>query len=123
MINEMGTEAEIRDLEERLRQAELAPDPHFFEAALADDVILVGQDGTPAHAKARVVAAHRPGGGPKFTKVETRDLQIVDQGTAAVVTCTSIFEAPSGTFPLKMMRVWLKRDGRWQIIVASVANG
>ena len=47
---------EIRALEESLRQAELGPDPKFFEEALDDNAILDGQ-----RAKARVVAAHQPG--------------------------------------------------------------
>ena len=32
-------EMEISALEERLRQAELGPDPQFFEDVLADDVV------------------------------------------------------------------------------------
>jgi hypothetical protein len=36
---------EIAALEERLRLAELGPDPKFFEDALADGVVLVSQDG------------------------------------------------------------------------------
>jgi hypothetical protein len=36
---------DIIDLEERLRVAELGPDPAFFEEALAEEAILVSQDG------------------------------------------------------------------------------
>lgn len=49
-------------------------------------------DGEPA--KAKVVAAHRPGAGPKFTKVEMSDFKIVDHGDAAVVTCKGSYEGP-----------------------------
>ena len=38
----MSTREEIMHLEERLRQAELGPDPAFFEEHLADDVVLDG---------------------------------------------------------------------------------
>ncbi len=86
----MSTRAEIEALEERLRRAELGPDPAFFEEALADDVVLVDEQGRPALAKSKVVEAHRPGGPAKFTRVEMRDLQIVDHGSASVVTCQGL---------------------------------
>ena len=110
----MSTLDEIKDLEERLRQAELRPDPAFFQEALADDAVLDGE-----LLKSRVVEAHRPGNGPKFTKVEMRDLRIVDHGVAAVVTCSGTFSGPRQTSRLRFMRVWLKKDGRWQIVAGS----
>ena len=113
----MSTMDEIRALEESLRQAELGPDPKFFEAILDDEAILDGQ-----RAKARVVAAHKPGDAPKFTKVEMRDLRIIDHGMAAIVTCTGTYEGPQWSGTLKFMRVWLKRDGQWRIIAGSVTQ-
>ena len=114
-----STHDEITALEERLRQAELGPDPQFFEEALADDAVLVSQEGAGS-AKAKVVDAHRPGKGHKFTRVEMSDLQIVDHGAAAVVTCQGTYQSAQGTFTLKFMRVWLKKNDRWQIVAASV---
>jgi uncharacterized protein (TIGR02246 family) len=118
----VNTVEEIRRLEERLRQAELGPDPEVFEELLADDAVLVDQEGRGARAKRKVVEAHRPGKGPKFTAVDMSDLQIVDHGHAAVVTCTGRFSGPQFTGALKFMRVWLKKDGRWQIVAGSIAN-
>ena len=118
----MNTRSEITELEEQLRQAELGPDPAFFERALADDAVMVGQDGQPTRAKAKVVQAHQPGAGPKFTRVEMTDLDIVDHGDAAVVTCKGTYDGPNGSVTLKFMRVWLKRGGRWQIVAGSIAN-
>jgi hypothetical protein len=113
----VSTIDEITALEERLRQAELGPDPEFFEEALADDAVLDGQ-----RVKAKVIAAHQPGQGPKFTQVEMSDLQIVDHGLAAVVTCKGTYEGPQWSGTLKFTRVWLKKDGRWQIIAGSVSE-
>jgi len=84
--------------------------------------VLVGQDGLPSRAKAKVVQAHQPGAGPKFTRVEMTDMEIVEHGDAAVVTCKGTYESPNRSVTLKFMRVWLKRDGRWQIIAGSVSN-
>lgn len=114
-------QAEIKALEERLRQAELGPDPAFFQDALADDVVLVS-DGEPAMAKAQVVAAHQPGKGPKFTAVDMSELQIIEHGAVVIVTCRGTYAAGEKRFTLKFMRVWLKQNGRWQIIAGSIAK-
>ena len=116
-----GIKEEILALEERLRQAELGPDPAVFEDLLADDVVLVGDEGKPAFTKKDVVNAHRPGQGPKFTRVEMSDVRVIDQNPAAVVTCQGFFAGPKGAFTLRFLRVWLKKAGRWQIVAASVA--
>jgi Domain of unknown function (DUF4440) len=116
----MSVRHEIEVIEERLRQAELGPDPSFFQEALADDAVFVS-NGDPAFSKRQVVEAHRPGNGPKFTAVEMTDMSIVEQGpAAAVVTGKGTYEAPGGTFTLKFMRVWLKKNDRWQVVAASV---
>ena len=115
-------QTEITAMEERLRQAELGPDPQFFEEALADNAVLVSQDGQAGFAKAKVVEAHRPGKGPKFTRVEVNESQIVDHGNAAVVTSRWTYENLQGRFTLKFMRVWIKKYDRWQIIAGSISN-
>jgi uncharacterized protein DUF4440 len=111
----MTVQEEILALEEQLRQAELAPDPAFFEHRLADDAVLDGQ-----LAKPTVVAAHQPGGSAKFTSVEMSDFELREHGPAVVVTCTGIYDGPRGSHTLKFMRVWLKKAGQWQIIAGSV---
>ena len=115
----MSTTDEIMQLEERLRQAELGPDPAFFEEYLADDVVLDGQQ-----LKEKVVEAHRPGSGKgqKFTKVEMSDFKLVEHGPAVVLTCQGYYEGPQFTGTLKFMRVWLKEDGLWRIIAGSTSK-
>ena len=115
-VTRMSTREEIMHWEERLRQAELGPDPVFFEEHLADDVVLDGMQ-----LKTRVVEAHRPGSGKgqKFTKVDMKYGTFVEHGPAVVLTCEGHYEGPQFTGTIKFMRVWLKRDGRWQIIAGS----
>jgi hypothetical protein len=115
-------DAEIAELEERLRLAELGPDPKFFEEVLDDNVVLVSEDGQPFFAKRKVVGAHQPGTGPKFTRVEMSDMKIIDHGTAAVVTCRGIYEGPKSSVSLKFMRVWLKKNNRWKIVAGSISK-
>jgi ketosteroid isomerase-like protein len=119
----MLTVDEIAILEERLRVAELGPDPAVFEELLADDVILVAENGQPFFAKQKVVDAHRSGAAPKFTRVEMRDLQIVDHGSAAVVTCTGTYEGPHGGATLRFMRIWVRKDGKWRVVAGAVSPG
>lgn len=76
----------------------------------------------PSLAKAQVVEAHRPGKGPKFTRVEMTDMQVLDHGAAAVVTCQGTYEGPQASVKLKFLRVWLKQNSRWQIIAGSISN-
>jgi hypothetical protein len=112
---------EIGALEEQLRVAELGPDPAFFERILADEAVMVA-DGQAALAKQKIVEAHRPGKGPKFTRVEMSDMNIIDHGTAAVVTCTGTYESPTSTATLRFMRVWVKKGNGWQIVAGTVAS-
>jgi uncharacterized protein DUF4440 len=114
LIEAMSVRDEILALEDELRLAELVPNPEFFERRLADDAVLDGQ-----LAKSKVVAAHRPGGTAKFTKVEMSDFKLVEHGPAVVVTCTGVYEGQAGSHTLKFMRVWLKQT-EWQIIAGSV---
>jgi hypothetical protein len=111
----MSTHDEILVLEEELRQAELVPNPAFFQRRLADDAVLDGE-----LAKAKVVAAHQPSGSAKFTRVQMSNFRLVEHGPAVVVTCTGVYEGASGSHSLEFMRVWLKQDAEWQIIAGSV---
>lgn len=109
---------EVQALEAGLREAELGPDPDWFETHLADDALLDGQ-----RLKAKVVEAHRPGKGPKFTRVEMADYAYVDHGDAVVVTCVGTYEGPTASATLRFMRVWLRTPAGWRIIAGTTAAG
>lgn len=83
---------------------------------------MVSQEGEPSFAKPKIVEAHQPGKGPKFNRVEMRDLKIVEHGPAAVVTCQGTYEGPQFKGTLNFMRVWLKHGNRWQIVAGSVSD-
>ncbi|MDO8508406.1 MAG: nuclear transport factor 2 family protein [Nanoarchaeota archaeon] len=112
---------EIAVLEENLRLAELGPDPKFFEEALSDNAILVSDEGILL-AKSKIVEAHHPGKNPKFLDVQMTDLKIIDHGLTAVVTCKGTYQTLQNSFTLKFMRVWLKKNNRWQIIAGTVSK-
>ncbi|HEY4089291.1 MAG TPA: nuclear transport factor 2 family protein [Bryobacteraceae bacterium] len=115
-------EEEIWTLEEQLRLAELRPDAGFFEAHLADEAIMLTADGKPAFAKRQIVEAHRPGQGPKFIRVEMRDMKIVGHECAAVVTCVGTYATADTSFSLRFMRVWVRKAAGWEIVAGTVAD-
>lgn len=113
--------SEVAALEERLKQAELGPDPTFFEQYLDDELVIVS-NGEVSSPKAKIVEAHQPGKGQKFTRVEMTDMQIVEHGTTAVVTCKGHFETDNGvSHDLKFMRVWAKKNNCWKIVAGTIA--
>jgi hypothetical protein len=115
----MSVRKEILALEERLRQAELSPDPKFFEEHLADDAIMIS-DGKLDFIKEKVVEAHKPGRGQKFLDVQMSDMKILDHGVAAVVTCKGTYHTQDKVFTLNFMRIWVKKGSKWQIIAGTI---
>ncbi len=113
-------QAEIQALEDRLIQAELGPDPAFFQEYLDDQAVMVAE-GNAAFMKDKVVAAHQPGAGPKFTRVQMSDMQIIEHGSAAVVICNGVYETAAATHKLKFMRTWVKKPEGWRIVSGTVS--
>ena len=49
-----------------------------------------------------------------------RDFSVTEHAPfGAVVTCTGDYTGDKGRFTLKFMRVWLKKDGHWKIVVGT----
>lgn len=110
---------EIQALEEELRQAELGPDPRFFQTYLDDAMVFVAE-GKVSQPKAKIVEAHTPGKGQKFTRVEMTEMNIVDHGNTAVVTCSGTYEGPAGTHALRYLRIWARKADGWRIVAGSM---
>jgi len=119
--DQASVRSEIAALEERLRLAELGPDPAFFQSTLSDDVVLT-QNGNLVLTKQQVVDGHQPPrGGRKFIDVQTRHLRIAEHGQTAIVTCEGVFTTPDrNAVSLRVMRVWHRTADGWKIIAASI---
>jgi hypothetical protein len=102
--------------------AELGPDPAVFDELLDDEMLIVAEDGQAHFAKSKIVEAHDPGKGLKFTEVSISDVRIVDHGSAAVVTCRGTYVGPQGSFTLKFMRVWVRKVEGWKIVAGSISK-
>lgn len=119
-MNSSSVQKEIEDLENRLVAAELGPDPEFFREFLDDNAVMV-TNGEAAFMKAKVVEAHVPGVAPKFTRVVMSEVQIIDHGVAAVVTCSGEYEHAMGIHKLKFMRTWVRKPEGWRIVAGTVS--
>ncbi len=115
-------ESEIVELEEQLRQAELAPNASFFEKYLADDAVLLDEKGMPSLSKHMIVDAHKPSKGQKFIDVQMSEMKIRIHDLVAIVTCTGTYTTKDKTFTLKFMRVWVKKKTGWHIIAATISK-
>jgi hypothetical protein len=109
---------EITALEEQLRLAELGPDADFFERVLADEAVIV-TNGQAELAKRKIVEAHRPGKGGKFTSVVMSDIDIIDHEIAAVADSRPV-RSHAVTVTLKFMRVWARKIRGWQIVAGTI---
>jgi hypothetical protein len=112
--------AEIAELEEKLRQADITSDPAVIDQLFADDAAITGRDGK-MFTKQDVIKAHQPAGRQRVTRIDVSDLEIRDHGASAVVTGRIDLVDPGFPAALRFTRVWMKRGGRWQILAGHVS--
>lgn len=117
-----NTQQEILDLEERLKQADVVSDPEFLDAVLIDGFYFTGPGGN-IYTKEQVLQAHRPAGRRKFSRYETSDIRLQDLGDTVVATLRLDFTVQDHDHghdhSLRYTRVWMRREGRWQIVAGS----
>ena len=113
-------EQEIRTLEAKLNEAIVRADLAFFDRVFADDFTHTNHTGA-FRTKAQWLENHKPGVKSPYDSFDTEDLAIRLYGETAVVTGRSIpkgkdslGQAITGQF--RFTRVWVKRDGRWQVV-------
>lgn len=113
-------EEELRTLEAKLNEAIVRADLRFFDRVFAADFTHTNHTGA-FRTKAEWLANHKPGAKSPYESFDTEDLAVRLYGDTAVVTGRSIpkgkdsmGQAITGQF--RFNRVWVKRDGRWQVV-------
>ncbi len=113
-------EEELRTLEAKLNEAIVRADLGFFDRVFAADFTHTNHTGA-FRSKAEWLANHKPGAKSPYESFDTEDLAVRLYGDTAVVTGRSIpkgkdskGQAITGQF--RFTRVWVKRDGRWQVV-------
>ncbi len=128
-------EQEILQQEEQLADAKRALDLDAFDRIYADDLVLTGVMGEPICSKAAVVEETRRGiaerakalaNGQRFdVSTENQDMKIVSHGEAAITNYRFVVNIKrpglDAQYRYRTTNVWMKREGRWQIVAAHMA--
>ena len=118
------TEQEIRVLEGRLREAVLAGATAVLNDLLADDYTNTDAFGVVRH-KVQVIADIESGNS-SFEAIGLDDINVSLYGDAAVLTAKRTVRGraagrdPNGQF--RQIRVFAKRQGRWQAVMLQVTR-
>jgi uncharacterized protein (TIGR02246 family) len=120
-----GAESEIRALEKQWNDARVKADVASLDRMLAPDWTVTHGDGT-MNTKAEYLADLKSGARRFFADVREDDVAVRFYGDTAVASGTSDSKVeyrgrPSGG-PLRFTRVYVKRDGRWLMIVTHATR-
>lgn len=123
-----GVERSVTQIEQELVKALIAGDASIFERYLADTYIFTAPDGMVSN-KAQTIADIKSGD-LKFQSSKLNDMKVQAYGDTAIATYGSTDQSSykgkdiSGHF--RWTDVFVKRNGRWQIVAghgAPMANG
>jgi ketosteroid isomerase-like protein len=132
----MTTTDEILRQEEQLADAKRTLDLDAIDRIYADDLLLTGVLGEPTCSKTAVMDEVRrgiaqrdgakAGGIPFETVTQNEDTKVMVLGdTAAIANYRFVVTVKAPSLDLRRRyrttNVWVKRDGRWQIVAAHMA--
>ena len=131
----MTTADEILEQEDRLASAKRTLDLDAIDRIYADDLLLTGVLGEPTCSKTAVMDEMRRGiaqrdaakkKGTSFDmRAENEDTRVVTWGDTAIANYRFVVTVKGPNVDLRRRyrttNVWVKRDGRWQIIAAHMA--
>jgi ketosteroid isomerase-like protein len=116
---------EIRALEKRWNEARVRADVAALDTLLAAEWTVTHGDGT-VDTKAQYLADLRSGDRKFFGDVKQDDFTVRVHGDTAIVAGISDskveYKGTAGGGPLRFTRVYLKRDGRWQMVVSHATT-
>jgi ketosteroid isomerase-like protein len=131
----MTTEQEILQCEEQLRDAKRALDLDALDRIYADDLLLTGVLGEPTCSKTAIMDEVKRGiaqrdnatkSGQQFeASAENEDMKVTTHGDTALANYRFVvkFKGPNVDVHrrYRTTNVWMKRQGRWQIVAAHTA--
>jgi quinoprotein glucose dehydrogenase len=117
-------EQEIKDAERQFNEARARADVATLDRLLADDWTITHGDGT-IDSKARYLADLRSGA-RKFDYVKGEEITVRLYGETAVAAGLTdsrvLFNGQPTGGPLRFTRVYVKRDGRWRMLVSHATR-
>jgi len=120
-------EQAIRKLEEDLTQTEMRVDVAALDRIYADDIMVTAPIGICVDKPAVMTEVREAADKATVEKYDKDDLKVRAYGETAAVTSYRItakarFEETDINAKFCITNVWLKRDGRWQIVARHAAN-
>ena len=119
-----SVEQAVMQMEEDLRVAISKGDAKAYGRIVGDDYVFTNQDAL-VRTKAQMVSAYESGS-IKYESVKLDDLKVHAYGDTAVVTGRSTVKGTdnakdiSGQF--RYTRVYVKRQGRWQLVATQLTH-
>jgi ketosteroid isomerase-like protein len=119
-------EREILTLEEELTQTEMRLDVAALDRIYADDIMVTAPIGICVDKPAVMNEVRQAADKAKIEKYDKNDLKVRAYGDTAVtsyrITAKARFEETELNRVFCITNVWLKRQGRWQIVARHTAN-
>lgn len=119
-----SVEDEIKAAEQAWARATIAADAAALERILADDLRYSHTDGK-FDAKADFIRLLRDGS-MKYEQAEVEDIRVRSLGSAAVSELVMKLKVNrngrTAEFRARVLRVWAKKDGRWQLAAHQSAR-
>ena|ERR1700730_1184825 len=124
--NQTGDSVEqaVRQMEEELRVAISKSDTKTYGRLLGDDYVFTNQDAL-VRTKAQMVSAY-DSGSLKYESIKFDEIKVHPYGDTAVVTGRSTQKAQDNGKDIRgqfrYTRVYVKRQGRWQLVATQVTR-
>ena len=117
------SEARIRQLEEEYARAREHGDSAALSRMVVPDFVSVASTGHVENRAYLLAHAGVTPSGERITKmvIDSVDVHVLDATTAVVIGHRGLVTA-SGTGGLRFLHVVAKRNGRWQLVAASVTS-
>jgi ketosteroid isomerase-like protein len=121
-----AVEKEILTLEEELTQTEMRLDVDALDRIYADDIMVTAPIGICVDKPAVMNEVRLAADKAKIEKYDKNDLKVRAYGDTAVTSyrmaAKARFEETELNRVFCITNVWLKRQGRWQIVARHTAN-
>ncbi len=131
----MTTEQEILQNEEQFLNAKRMLDLDALDRFYADDVMVAGVLGEPICSKTAIIDEAKRGlaerkealaSGRQFeASAENEDMKVKTHGDTAITNYRFVVKVKGSNINVhrryRTTNVWMKRDGRWQIVAAHLA--
>lgn len=121
-----NVEKEILKLEEELTQTEMRLDVEALERIYADDIMVTAPIGICVDKPAVMTEVRQANDKVKIERYDKDDLKVRAYGDTAVTSyrmnTKARFEETEINRAFCITNVWMRRQGRWQIVARHTAN-